>query len=163
MQQRRGRRPEEQSAGRPERNLLAVILALGRLRSDPTRVAQRLVPEEPRAGGVVRHCASEEHGVGYNTRWVVVSVHRRDRADARVKLQRVVVALRGDHRKVEGRLDCGAGRGHVPGVEADVRAEACVGLRVCTGGVGSGAVVSRMSKEGLRRERTIIAARLYAR
>ncbi len=138
MQQRRGRRPEEQSGGRPERNLLAVILALARSRSDPTRVAQRLVPEEPRVDGVVRHCASEEHGVGYNTRWVVVAVHRRDRADARVKLQRVVIALRGEHRKVEGRLDCVAGRGgRIPGVEADVRAEACVGLRVCTGvGVG---------------------------
>ncbi len=56
--------------------MLAVILALvrARVRLDPPRVAQRLVPEEPRVGGVVLLYTREERGVGPMARRVTVAV-----------------------------------------------------------------------------------------
>ena len=56
--------------------MLAVILALvrARVRLDPPRVAQRLVPEEPRVGGVVLLYTREERGVGRMARRVTVAV-----------------------------------------------------------------------------------------
>ena len=92
------------------------------MRADPAQVAQRLIPEEPRIGGIVLLHVREERRVGGAARQITVSEYCRTRADARVELCRFFVSRRDRHRKIERGLDCAAGGGgHVPGVEADVR------------------------------------------
>jgi hypothetical protein len=65
----------------------------------------------------------------------------RNCADDQVELRRVFTSQQNGRLKVEHGLDAAAGGGrHVPGIEADVRAEARVVLWM--------AVVSRMREEG---------------
>ena len=95
------------------------------MRAHPARVAEWLVPEEPRLGGVVRLCVGEERRV----RALRVAVHRCARPDAGVELGRGLVPRRNRHREVERSFDrAPSSRGHVPGIKADVSAKARVGL-----------------------------------
>jgi len=116
---------------------LPLPASAGALCADLPRVAQRLVPEEPRVSGVVRLRAREERRVGRAGPRIAVAVNCCTSADARVQLIRVFAARGRGYRKVERGLDRAAGGGgQVPGVEAEVRAEACVGLGMWGGSCG---------------------------
>ena len=97
------------------------------VRTFPTRVAERLVPEEPRLCGVVLSERGEERRISATR----VPVHRcARRADAREELVRSLVFWWDRHRKVYRGFDCapGAGCGQVPGGEPDMRGKARIGL-----------------------------------
>ena len=95
------------------------------MQADPARVAERLVPEEPRLGRVVLLRAIEELRVCA----LRISIHRRTRPDARVELGCGLVPRRDRHCEVERGFDrAPRGGGQVPGIKADVRTKARVGL-----------------------------------
>jgi hypothetical protein len=95
------------------------------MRAYPARVTERLVPQEPRLGWVVLLRAVEELRVC--ALWI--SINRRTGPDAGVELGRGFVPRRDRHREVERGFDrAPGGSGQVPGIKADMRAEACVSL-----------------------------------
>ena len=95
------------------------------MRADPARVAEGLVPVKPRLGGVVLLRVGEERRVLA----LRVAVHRCTRPDAWEELRRGLILRRDGHREVERGFDGASGSGcEVPGVKADVRGKACVGL-----------------------------------
>ncbi len=100
------------------------------MRAHPARVAERLVPEEPRLGGIVFLRAGEERRV----RALRVSVHRRTGTDAREELGRGLVLRRDCHREVDRGFDrAPGGSRQVPGVKTHVRGKARVGLDARSG------------------------------
>ena len=97
------------------------------MRADPARVTERLIPQEPRLGGVVLLRAVEK--IRICALWI--AVHRCPGPDARVKLGSGLVPRRDRHREVEGGFDRPPSSScQVPGIKADVRAKTRVSLIV---------------------------------
>ena len=122
--------------------------------ANPARVTEWLVPEEPRLGWVVRLRIGEKRRICA----LRVAKYRRACPDTGVELGRSLIPRRDPHREIERGFDrapCSSCQ--IPGIKANMRAQACVSLDRRNGSSLADVMSRRQAREiGL----TIMATRL---